>query len=595
MALIDNFRFFITFPNGTFEAMPDNATIKIVDEKDKTYGFARKKIATDLIFYNDVNQTYNNIAAYEKDDSICIAFPLLIQVRHDETTWVNYLQATIPIRSGKVNRDLCRYTVRPRVVDAFTCLLDNHKKEKNLLQIANKQTIAFVQGEIQEHICTQLASNNPSAFVLSQIPSAQCTGITSANGWTITSNILTGVSQIATTPFAQFRVEIKIVSVYKREFVSGVTSPGLGWIAVDGGFAKPINAKFDTANSTNTAEFVNSGRNEIVQRWVTVGFDNDTNEIDSFDNGVKLEDALDYLLEACGIEIVSDFFNVRPDDTAPSNKEYQYAANFLHEIMIYQASDIIRASALNNATRMDLSFYELWQNLKRFNVEMFDQDGSIRIEHISYLQKQRGLSLLGSLYKYIEGRNEFDYDESELPRFEIFKDKYDTFGRDFDEAKIEYNAECSAVEENDTKTIISPNVVCNIEYLYNNALINEDTEKMVKVIVFISTSSNQPITSVGVITNTPGVNRCMAMANIIESLWLHGRPQPSGLVNNKPFVFDTFIKRRKPPKLDVVICLSDYVEQFSASKYVETQLGWCDIDSAEYDTRTKVLSLSVRG
>lgn len=597
----DNWQFFVDFPEGTEEITIGNDSIKWKFEKNKDYGFMRRTLDTRLLFVNTSSvKAYDRIHALDQDRTFCTPLNLNVKVRYDHINWLDYADFEIPLRSGKKHRDKCEIERKVRPKDVFQCLLENHKVKKNLLLAPNKVQLQFIQGEIQEHVCTNLAPASPPIFSLSNIPVASCEDITAAEGWTITKNVLNGVAEKTGYPIPVFCAELSIVTTYKREFVAAVDSPGPDWIAVTGGYVRPINTVFlpydennPTTTSTDLLNFPGSGRTEIVQRYKTVGFNNDDNEIDSFDNGIPLESAIDYILDGCGLTIISNFFGINPDGTAPVNVAYEYANEYCQEIILFQASDIIRASALNNATRLEMSFFELWNNLKRFNVEMIAvDDTTVRIEHISYRKQSQELSVLGDLFKHVKGNSESNYNEEKTPRAEYFKDKYDTFGPDFDNASIIYDASCSTDSDEDPPTMTSPNTVCNIDYLYNNVLISQDTEKMVNTIVMVSTKNLTVLSAPGAITNTPGLNRAMAMANVIQSCWLWRRPQASGLVNGVQTEFYTYLPIEEQEKLIFTYCLEDFVTKFNASDQIQTQLGWCEIESAEYTSPPGDLEVS---
>lgn len=587
-------RYYIRYIDGTREAFPIGST-KIKFEKNKDYGAFEIKFVNGLTFNNDAEQTYRRLKQLEQD-GLCVDLKVDVKALVGGA-YIDYKTLSLPIKQ-KYNQDKCLAFLDPKETGAFACLLQHHKKKRNLLEIPAKQTIKFVIGEIQTRVCL---SFNEQSFTLYNLPRAKCANLDHSEGWTITENTLSGVALQANGFYSAFEV----TSVYKREFFAGTTSPGDDWQAVSGGFVRPISTKYiphnaeDSQNtstdlqnfSAQTGSQIGDIDSVIRERWSTVGFNNNTNEIDSFDNGITLESVFDFLLSNCGITVVSDFFNINADNTSPDNAAYQYASRYVHNMLIFQASDVIRAQAQFNASRINMSFYDIWQNLKRFNVELFESStGVIRVEHVSYRNRNKTLNLTGDLYKFIRGLGEYEYMESEQPQFERFSDKYPTDSADFDDAYIEYSALCSNPDSD--KDYKSPNAVCNLEYLYNNQDLYEDIDKMKDTICFISTRFGGVISAQGSITKEVGLNKALSWANIIESLWIYERPSLQGIMNDKSVIFESVRRIRKQTTLSVKMPIDSFVQKFNPDELVKTQLDWCEIDEATYDVDGSILEIT---
>jgi len=88
-------------------------------------------------------------------------------------------------------------------------------------------------------------------------------------------------------------------------------SPGADWTLAE-----------DNCGTTSDARFVRpvdvyqTVDTDDLQEWAIVGAEDG---IDEYDNGILYNDVLDYLADQAGFTIVSDFFNINPDATAPAN------------------------------------------------------------------------------------------------------------------------------------------------------------------------------------------------------------------------------------------------------------------------------------
>jgi len=112
------------------------------------------------------------------------------------------------------------------------------------------------------------------------------------------------------------------------------------------------------------------------------------------DPGRNFNEVLELIFDECGLSVVSDFFNINPDATAPSNDAYTFAATNLQEMTLHQKSDVKRPYASEEARESQWTFKRsqmldaLWI---MFRVAWTIEGTTVRIEHISYFSTSGGL------------------------------------------------------------------------------------------------------------------------------------------------------------------------------------------------------------
>jgi len=600
--LADLLKIELTFPEGTYLAKLGNKSVKFKKKANKEYGFSTREIS-EVTFYNDDNTIYDKLYAYKIDRTTCVQILMQVYSISDDGTQTLRQTYELPVRIGSWDHDLCTVTLKPRLVHKYKCLMDTQTVELNLLNVPATETLSFadVSAEIQTKICHNYRDRTYS-WNIEDMPLSDCGVDMAAEGWAVVENYLQLAFQDTGLPFAAdalYHTEIDIRTTYARKF--SATDPG-GWIPVTGGFAQPVETVYQGATVERASELAGilglayaANYYEITKTWKTAGIDLETGDIFSMDNGVRMEDALNLYVQDCGMTLVSDFFDINADGTAPSNQAYDYAAAWLQDLLIFQASDVIRASAQNNATAIKLNFKDFFINLGRFNIEVVRSPGSntVRIEHVSYRQHNRHLDLTTD-FEIIKGKAKEKQTGADAPRFERFKDKYTTNSPDHDDAYIEYDALCSDDSDNNEKTYNAPHVITNVGHLYENDELAEDLDLQKDTIVLVSRVNGIIATDVGAISGETIVNAPLCWANLLPALWIWDRPQYQGKVNGEPTVFESTIPTSEQEKLKVKICIDDFFDTFSEDDLVKSHFGWSWVDSSEYEIPGEILELGLK-
>jgi len=167
-------------------------------------------------------------------------------------------------------------------------------------------------------------------------------------------------------------------------------------------------------------------------------------------NTVDLNAVLIGLFECTGLTLVSNFFNINADSTNPTNKYYDFATSYCHNIKIVQSFDIIRESSLEDSFGKSgfLTAKELLTDISLFfNLIIIPDETleTIRWEHVSYYQT-KGYDLTARTDVDIAPlESEKEQIDSEL--FLMAQPTSDIFYK----VKIKYNTPDLYKEENEKK------------------------------------------------------------------------------------------------------------------------------------------------
>lgn len=580
-ALFDNFRFTVNDGSGDQAVTPIASGLKRRwEQEDRVYNL---KLGTKMVFRGADYTYFRDIF----DAGDCTEVTLLIET-YCGGEWVEWFSGKIPIREGEYNASACRVSFDVETNDAAACAKKAFSENQNWLQIVDDEeaiSVLVYIGTIETTTCYYQV--NISSGPANPPPSALPFTIHFAkNCW----SVINYTSSSAPDPDTAWRPvsheqyvfyldgpevwKKDLRTTWARERITSVTEPpGGGWISLGGNvWVRPVNVGPPVLGTTS----LTYGRTWEAQ----------TLNSQPFSNGRTLASVLEahVALLDCGIDqVVSNFFNINPDGSAPSNDVYDYAAEHLGRIVIFQKSDIVRASASNDATRLDISLEDFFSDLRLFNVfhSIVDDDGvvKLRIEHYTYWQGLVGLDLT-SLEdgKYIAGLDRFKADEA-TPRFESFAYQ-ESFRPNFQTKRINYPPECVTVQGDErTAGLMCADVGGLME--------NQDAglEGFVIVATVEYLVGGYMLSSVG---GEP--NGAFAWTNILPVVWADGRYHADATANVPGYTVNSVKKMRSQPQITIKFCCSD---AFSPSDLVMTQLGEGEVKSAEQDTELGILKLSL--
>lgn len=531
----------------------------------------RMKLATKLVF-GGADYTYFK-AIFDAGD--CDEVTLLIEERC-AGAWVEWFSGTIPIYAGDYDLDRCRVSFDLKPADVYECAAKGFGVKANWLDYAPAVTVKAIYGTVKTITCFDSATTWPAPdFVMHFYKGCWSTGHTSSPD---------PDPALAWRPIQhdQYFVFLSGPGVWKlhtnttwaREETTSVgTPPGLGWINISGTtWARPVSVGFPIVGNT-TLSYGRTWETQVLNAK-------------DLSNGRKLGDILTAAVLAldCDFDgVVSDFFNINPDATAPSNDAYTYAAANFTDVFLYQKSDIVRAAASNDATRFEVTLKEFFEELSLLDVyyAITNVAGvkTLRIEHYTYFNGANDLDL--TTYgggKYIVGKQAFGA-ESDVPAFESFAYQ-ESYRAKFLRQRIEYPASCATAEGSER----TANLMCTD---FGGLLENPDAG-----LAGFFLLATVDIGGGEYIVNTLGgePNGCFAWENLMPALLADGRYHADATATVPGYAVATVRKNRTLPEITIKMCCD---LEFDPAGLVNAGQGWAEVKSAEQDTETGTLKLTL--
>ena len=620
------YRFYLDIPGqGVIQFFPFNAQLKWVWKRKTGYRFYQLNLESKLIFKDDPASSiydFTNLYNLERQGLTCTKVPITIDKYCDcDNTWTTgYYTGYIRLNQCDWDVSDCTVDAQITVQDNYTCLTSSWQNDVNMFDYGDPvvETSPFY-GIIQYEQCQyshNMSWQPPIPMAQQQAairtyfwnnPADDC--ITTGEGWTMVKHTFSADSTVDLNEGLfdgppEFSWVISIRTQYAREFSADVAMPpGPGWIAVAGGWARPVNISTGPLYDTTTTEGVDA----LLTEW-GAGYDTDYGILAFFTilgqdaqgnstlgNGKELGPLLSDLVSACGLTIVSDFLNINPDNTHPANEYYDNAVEDAQGIVLYQISDLARIDETQSATVAIMQLKKLFDALKiafNLDIEIID-DTTVRIEHPSYWPNTVNLDLTQAEFlMFIENKWKYTYDEQSQPKNEIigWDQITDGKGNDFDGYPIEYDNDCVNDVENKTdKALLADGYLSNMRFIVGN----EDFYDTTDIIVMVSTtdlvinSATQPISGRYVL------NGNLAMGYLIPRYYPYGRPFKEGKINTVSTPMFAILRNRL--QAPIVIPFScDNLAQFDPAGLVKTQLGACEIETATYTDPENQMEFKLR-
>lgn len=291
------------------------------------------------------------------------------------------------------------------------------------------------------------------------------------------------------------------------------------------------------------------------------------------DQGRLFIDIMETLFAPCGLTVVSDFFDINADATAPSNDAYTFAALYLQAMTIHQKSDVKRPYNSDPATskQWDIKPEEMLNDLRiLFNVYWKIDGTDIRIEHVSYFQESGGLDCTADAQK-LDTQREVDDNVTVERFFYVDEDASDYFLG----SPITYD--CGTEEKEHRCQLFSTDVTyiqhTNSEGFADDGFVLCSTE--------IDASVHYLIRD----------NRPLSFTELHENLHYHYRYWKKGTLNGNSVTFTTYRPTRKQPEFKHILCCGDTLEP---EKPVTTGIGAGYIDTATYRISDDSLRLNIK-
>jgi len=581
--IYDKYSIHVDFGSGYEQVTPINDDFVFSNQKNKEWGYYRRLLDTVLDF---CKEDYQKLLALEKSCNRCDKIPIRIDACDEIAFYEGYLN----LNKGNWDEDNCNVLIKPTIDDEYSCLFENWKVKRNILRGTDKVTVNQLIGEIECLECEDGSSfgtsqNTPAitggVLVGDFIAANDC--LPDPNAWTCTGNEVRYFSEYETVGGLQPPKQTYSKATWCREKYTGTTPPPGTWIQISGnGWVRELDLGCDVQYEliATTYHFTAPPANNRYS-VSTYLFECPVPELPvEFDNGVTLGDIFDAFLQACEIDVCSDFFNINPDNTAPSNIPYMCAGADLMNLVLFQKTDIKNADAFQNASIGKLSFEDFFKILAMFNIEFWIEDGKLRIEHVSYKEsfEENGIDLVADYLKCIEGFNQYSYDSFEIPQIESFS-WMDDVRPYFEGEDILYEGGCVEIGEEEAYNFT--NVSTDVNYIANNEAINNDGFVLMSTIDFngqLYLNNN----------NTP-----LSWTELHECYWRHNRPQFDGNMNEQDTCFESAERLKTQKGIEFPLCCEDFID-FNPQLLINTQVGWGEIEQYSYSAKTGYITVDLR-
>lgn len=579
--MLTGYTFFVDDGVTETEVFPRVNTLVFNDTPDDTNKFYRKVLQTRMIFAGD---DYTLLKA-EEDAATCSVWDFIIKYNTVEVFrgFIRFNTSSI----AEVDVSNCRINVKVQSSDDYTCFLREWENEFNILTGIDKVSVNTLQGTIETITCdfTPGGAIDPEDYAT---PITSC--ITPGEGWTL-------IDQLVNTGGGNDTV----FSTYIREVITVACSGGVpvppvgdGWILIadncptDADYARPVPVTdLIVATELSAGELYRASATVI--RGLT--FDGANYESTPIDNGVLLNDILEFYAP-CELSVVSDFFNINPDSTHPANAAYDYAADYLQNIVVWQKSDVKRPGASNNATNGKWNYKSLLNQLRTlFNVRYQITGSTLRIEHVSYYEDAiaNGEDLVTDHPTRIAGKHSYQIDDGRVPKSERWQ-FMEAVSDDFLGEPITYT--CFSDESTNEATYVADRVNCDIGNLMATPDSYADDGFVFAACYVVTANYYMIVTESELSAGVLLLNGPLCIPNLLANLHTFERPLISGTLNGAPTTFDSAIRRKRQTALVIPFGATDYFA-WNPADLVNTQMGWGEVDNASWDAASCMLTLNI--
>lgn len=564
MPWIDKYRFTLTHPVAGSQVVTPLIDDLVVEGKQETRFVWRKQIATPLLFTGaDFEWLYD----IETGADRCEKVTLEVEV-YCGGDWEEFYTGYLKMDDGQWNPVQCRVVFRVSIDDAYSCIFENWKEEKNILTALGGETVTALTGYIEEDTCT----DNLTGYTVDLLNIPTYDGcLSDPNEWTLLENEFTGTKESG----GLWDGLIRSVWVRERVDASVLSPPGDGWVSIGG------NSWVRELQTNYLGETTDLGVPQVLQQWEVVGEDLE------FDNGRTLENVLDLLNPCAGTyTIQSDFFRINAG-VLPATDPYNAAAAGFDQLIMWQKSDIVRPIANYNATKGITTFEKVLSWLRNmFNVEWRVEGTVIRIEHISYFEGNNGLDLTAVDYlEWIDKKNAYSYINAKKPHYERFAwmDKVTAY---FEGDPIVYDNACANKEDNSEEFYRLDEVSTDMAFLSNN-----EDEASLQGFVFAA-AYDDGAGGWWINIEETQLNGHLSFTKLHDNYWRHSRPLIDGNMNGVDETFESVIPSKQQEELEVRIDCTDFLA-FNPEERAQTQIGWGEIAVWSYSAKKCSLTLQI--
>lgn len=585
----NKFRYRVGTRFGILPALPlgeSNFTIEWGREDGGKLDY-NNELPSKIVFRGEV---YETMLRLEQSIYRCDFVPIWVDRRCTnglQVDWVPWFSGRMSFNDGTWDLDRCEVEIKLDDIKEEQCYDDNKTKEINLLQaIGTRRTVFLNPTNVTIEKVFYTRTND-----CSETPYWNGGGDPYSQGWVV-------YAYERTVDYNFDPDKCDSTWNWARETVlvdCTDPAPGAEWILVQdtcpGGqrkYARP--ARLYACNYT----FPDLGTDiEVTQYECKIIGDSASNV--SIDNGLPLEDVVNAFINTfcTGFTFVSNFFQINAD--APSAINYVTGqTSKTRYLTLFQKSDVKRPTAINNATKANLSFEKALEFLiNMFNLRWRLEGNIFRMEHVSYFSKTLGFDLtMPKWQKYMIGKRKYTYENQEIPAREEFKFMEAGFG-DFQGVPIVYSGGCVSQSSRDNvKTFTADKITTDMELVLSNP---ESDSKVVSDEGFVLVAADFDGTNYFVISESSilggsTLNNSVAWAQLHRDYYKYDRPLSVGNMNNVDTQFLNTKPTKKGEKITIPLCCGDV---FNPDNLVKTALGLGTVDKATFSFKDETLQLEL--
>lgn len=562
-----NWTYYYSLPPSATETQltsisPANGDILFEDKRERGQIFRRRECTTEFTLYGTDYETFKTLRESDPCDEI------LFHLKYNGTTkWTG----NINLKKAKHNPDNCTIRFTPVVSDDYSCIYQNWEEEKNMFTFGSEVVAETFRGTITTLTCGPV--NQASPIQINGFFELNVNACLSGNDAAYSLQ-RAYIEEI--TPGSSYDHYATYVTEQATTACSGgspVPPPGDGWVLLvdncptDATYGRPPQMNYVGEVSGTSGKYWDN-------TYEVVGGKNS-----EYDNARLFSDVVEGLVSPCGYTVVSDFFNINPDASAPSNDAYT-ASSALHTMFIFQKSDIKRPGASDPATIGFLTLRKVLDWLAKINVFWSIENGTdFRIEHISYFEGSNGEDLTSTQPTAVAYRNEFGFDTDKLVPRETFSWMDPTTDADFHGLDIVYPTTCADPD-------LEPQPTTLDEVFTDLGRVDSLPDSVSDEGFFLMATDLDGGTyyinrELGEISGEVKANAHLSWANIHENYLTWYRMQPTGTLNNVSQTFDSYRRSKRQQEISFQIGVDDYFS-LNLNNRLKTGLGWGEIDKGVY-------------
>lgn len=485
-----------------------------------------------------------------KDDP-CGSFDCTIYY-YCQNVLTKYVGFVFNLFDAEINEDLCYITVKPTIVDKYSCLTGNLERTENLFDAdANIETVVRGRiGAIEVEVCGRVENSGSCAVYSDWLanPLADC--IDSPNNWALKRNDVSfggNVNNIiCESPTGEGNVAVVQSTVWHRQVVT---------VPCDNG--APLKPSFGSPDTW----FPISGVPTCVNGFST-WFRKPLNNVNvgDYHRGRTFIGVIRYIVERfyCDLTVKSDFFGIFPENDAPQNDAYVFASRYLQKMTVHQKSDVKRKGSTSPSTReaWEVSLKDFFEDLRiMFNVYYVIKNGKFIIEHFSYFVNNTTFT---DLSNFNQVKKQYSFDANDKVFRETFFWSDEKVSEPFLAFPIEYYCgDLESVRENRCK-VFTTDLAC-IENVDKNAQIKDSG--------FVLCANVLVNGQLAIYEN----NLPLTWTELHVNLHRDGRLYSSGVIATFPTDFYSWFPFKRSEPFTFTQCCEDL--PFDFDKGVKTVLG----------------------